>query len=224
MGITKKIILIAVIGIFAFFLGQFVFRLSFPDINIVRKDEKIKLYPYSPLAQKFTASRNNLAGIKFMMGDYELKSKEKIKLRLADETCQKIIKESALDVSNFDSDSYYIFDFSKIKDSQDKAYCFLLTFEPENKNTTKKPRLAVSQSSEFPFISLAELDSERVYPGKSLAMKPAYKNENLWQDLEELNQRISQYKPWFLKKFYLALIVIAFIVLSLVLVIILVSL
>lgn len=225
MKISKnKIILIAVIGIFAAFLGQFIFRLSFPDINIVRKDEKIKLYPYYPLAQKFTATRNNLAKIKFTMGSYELESKEKIKLRLADETCQKIIREDALNVSDFNSDNYYIFDFSKIKDSQDKIYCFLLTFEPKDENTTKKPRVAVSQSSDFPFVSLAELNSERAYPGKSLAMKPAYKNENLWQDLEELNQRISQYKPFFLKKYYLASIVIAFLALSFTLVIFLIIL
>lgn len=224
MSIAKKIILIAIIGIFAAFLGRFVFRLSFPEINIVRKDEKIKLYPYSPLSQKFTASRNNLAGIKFMMGEYELKNKEKIKLQLADETCEKTIKENYLNASEFNSDNYYVFDFSKIEDSRDKAYCFILTFEPENENTTKIPRLAVSQNSEFPFISLAELNSERAYPGKSLAMKPAYKNESFWKDLEELDQRISQYKPWFLKRYYLASIIIAFIILSLVLVCVLITL
>ncbi len=222
--LKSKIFVITAIGIFSAFLGQFIFRLSFPDINIVRKDEKIKLYPYSPLAQKFTASGNNLSRIKFMMGDYELKNKEKIKLQLADETCRKIIREDALNVSDFDSDNYYVFDFSKINDSRDKTYCFLLTFEPKNKDTTKKPRVAVSQSSEFPFISLAELDSERAYPGQSLAMKPAYKNENLRQDLEELNQRISQYKPWFLKKYHLASIFTAFIALSLILIVILITL
>lgn len=224
MNITKKIILIAIIGILALFLVRFVFYLSFPDIDIVRKDEKIKLYPYSPLAQKFTASGNNLAGIKFMMGEYELKNKEKIKLQLADETCQKIIKEDYLIASEFNSDNYYVFDFSKIEDSQDKIYCFVLTFKPENKDTKKLPRLAASLSSEFPFIGLSELNSGTAYPGQSLAMKPAYKNENFWKDLEQLDQRISQYKPWFLKKYYLASIAAAFIVLSFILVIILIIL
>jgi len=57
-----------------------------------------------------------------------------------------------------------------------------------------------------------------------LSMRPAYENDNWKQDISELSQRISQYKPWFLKHFYLDAIAILFIVLSVGLVTILILL
>jgi len=53
--------------------------------------------------------------------------------------------------------------------------------------------------------------------GKSLAMRPAYLNHYFWQDIQELNQRISQYKPWFLKHYFLDFIGLGFLSLSLLL-------
>jgi len=59
---------------------------------------------------------------------------------------------------------------------------------------------------------------------QSLAMRPAYRNENIFQDFIELNQRISQYKPFFLKHYFLWFIIIGFIILSLTLIVMLVIL
>ena len=36
-------------------------------------------------------------------------------------------------------------------------------------------------------------------PNESLSFRPVYRNKTLLADFVELNQRMSQYKPWFLK-------------------------
>ena len=58
---------------------------------------------------------------------------------------------------------------------------------------------------------------------QSLSMRTVYRNATLWQDLGELNDRISQYKPWFLKDFFIGTIATLFVILSTTLIALLIS-
>lgn len=191
-------------------------RISFSDNAILRRDDKIKLEPDSPVFQKFTALENNLAGIKFFLSEKNIEDKN-IKLQLLDENCENTLEKKLLKTSLVRTDEYYVFNFSKIKDSKNKSYCFSMTYEPDDGKSKKMPAVTVNYNAGAPFLALIGGQTKNERTDASFAMKLSYKNESLWQDLEELNQRISQYKPWFLKKSYLALIVIAFIALSAVL-------
>ena len=88
----------------------------------------------------------------------------------------------------------------------------------------KSPFLVYSRSKGNSFTNSGEenLGEKKIYKGKTLVMKPAYGSDSFWKNMETLNDRISQYKPWFLKHFYLDAIVILFLATSVAIVIILI--
>ena len=209
---------------FAIFFGLLILiffqlnkQLSFPDQNWpVVKGEKIKIH--SEVIQKFRADQNNLARIKILFGNSDVSPGGKFNLKIYEENCQDIIRETNLNISSLDSNNTTDFVFKKIKNSKDKIFCFKLSYK--QKKNGKKAQLFVIDNSMEQNKFLSVNGEEKT--GQSLAMRPAYKNNYLWQDFSQLNQRMSQYKPWFLKHYCLDFIIFSFILLSIVLVVVLV--
>lgn len=196
--------------------------LYFPDSEIVLdKGEAIKLEAGHSLTQKFLSKRNNLAKLEFLLSAEGIKEGNTVKMKIADENCSNVIREGELKKAFLDSKNLYDFEFSKISDSKDKIYCTIISFKTK-KEKTKKLQIFTQKETTSPF-SAKNIDTDEEFSGQSLSLRTAYKNDNLFQNLNELNQRISQYKPWFLKHYYLNGIIFLFLLLSTVIVILLVA-
>lgn len=192
----------------------------FPDTTwSISKDDSVLLAKNKIVTQKFSASRNNLSEIQFFFGKSRKTEGGKMTLQILDENCQNKLREASIQEMPFDSDKTYDFSFSKIPVSKDKTFCLELTFKPNSATKGQKIFLATNTMPENKFLAL---DGQEIQ-GKSLSMRPAYRNDNWWKNVQELNQRISQYKPWFLKQYYLATIAILFVILSIATVVILIT-
>ena len=203
-----KLLLLFAAVIFAVVFWRFYSLLFFPDSSIVlQKGLGVKLNPQETLAQKFTANRNGLAKIETIMHKSGIKYEngDKVETKIADKNCQEILREGELKKSFLDSENLYEFKFSPILDSEEKEFCFIATFLPKN-----------DKAKSLQFYRTGEEENQ------PYSIRPVYKNQNIFQDASELNQRISQYKPWFLKHYYLYAVSILFIILSVSLVIILI--
>ena len=221
--LTGKIFLIifaAIIFIAVFF--SFYRLISFPDSEmILQKGELFYLQPKYSLNQTFIANRDNLMKIEFLMRNPGPKEWDTIVMGIADETCSNIIRSGKLEKSPLDSDNLYSFQFSKIPDSKNKTLCLKVTFEP-GRPDSKFIRFFTQENPATGFVLTDTSNNNTRIENQSLSMRLDYRNENIGQDISELNQRISQYKPWFLKHYYLYAVSILFIVLSISLVVILI--
>lgn len=224
--ISKKTILLTSIIVLLFFVFlKLSHTLSFPDTNwLMQRENKIELEAEKPIIQKFKANRDNLARIEFLFGRSYLKSiGGNLKIQLADENCSIIISEKYLKISSLSLDDANDFIFPKIANSKDRIYCVKISFMPGAKNTPKKkPSVFINNNSKPENIYLFNSATNEELKNRSLSMRPAYKNNTIWQDATELNKRISQYKPWFLKQHYLSFIILLFIILSVALVVFLI--
>lgn len=221
----SKIYFFVLVGVLLFFVFfKFFKSLTFADTSwILEKGEKIGIMPGESFSQVFHVDRDGLSKIRILFGKSYLKSGGEIKISLKDENCEGVIREKTIARRKIQSDGYYDFTFPKLKDSSDKNYCLTIGFFSE-KNISKKLFVFLSKNvspqSIYAVIPKSEKNQERVEK-QSLAMRPAYKNANLWQDLSELNQRISQYKPWYFKHYYLSAVILVFLVLGFLLLILL---
>ncbi len=184
---------------------------GFPDTSFpIEKSEKIKL-DESGATQTFRASRNNLSGVSVLFGGSSIKNGGTLSLALLDETCRETLREEKRFITELNADNSIEFHFSRIPDSAGKIFCFKTSFAPE-KGSKKSSLFAIPNALPNEKLSLTINGENR--PGESLALRPVYRNESFFADLAELNRRISQYKPWFLKDAFLATITILSIGLS----------
>jgi len=191
-------------------------RWSFPDTqwDLSGNGEKIEVKPEHPIRQKFEADRNNLSRIRILFGRSYNKDGGGISLKLADESCQNVLREESFKRSAIQSEGYYDFKFAKINDSKDQKFCLLVGFKPQNEKYKKLSMfLATGTFSENQMIDIGQDESSETKNG-ALAMRPAYQGNSLLGNISELNQRISQYKPWFLKNVYLHVVSFLFLLLT----------
>lgn len=201
--ILLAIFLIMIVGIFY----RFYTLLMFPDSQIeLEKGELVKLQPQDSLTQKFQANRDNLMTVQFLLRTpgIAFEKGDKVSMKLADENCEKTIRQGELASSYLASENLYEFKFPTIANSKDKTFCVIATFKP-TKDTAKAIQFFNKNDA------------------SGLSIRPAYVNNGVWQNLSELNQRMSQYKPWFLKHYFIGSIMLLFIILSISLVAILIT-
>lgn len=216
---NKNKIILGVIFFGLFFLIFFRLNklMSFPDQRwTLEKGEKIKMS--SEIVQKFEADRDGLARVKILFSSSDVKPGGTFNFQLYSENCQDILREVNLGITSLDSGNTVDFIFPKVKDSKNKTFCLKLKYA--QKEGGKKANIFVIKNS-MPQNKFLSINDEEFH-GKSLAMRPAYRNSNLLKDFSELNQRMSQYKPWFLKHYFLHMIMFGFIILSIVLVLLLI--
>lgn len=204
----NKIVLLFAAILFIAVFWRFFDLLSFPDSDIVlQKGIVVKLRPEATLTQKFSASENYLAKVEVLLRGSGVKYKDgdKVTTKIADENCQTILREGELKDSFLETQNLHEFEFEPIADSAGKEFCFMATFLPKNEKTKSLQFFTIGEEENQPY-----------------SIRPVYKNSSITQDLSDLNQRISQYKPWFLKHFYLDVIVILFLATSAAIVVILI--
>ncbi|MEK7494920.1 MAG: hypothetical protein AAB615_03560 [Patescibacteria group bacterium] len=184
------------IGIFliTFFFFE---KLAFPDseYNFLGETDQIKLEKESPLTQKFTASENNLSQVKILIEKLRLLPGEEILLSLADHSCQTVLVKKSITFLTPEPHTYYRFNFPSIPDSQGKEYCLRITYlSPYDRKSKERPVLEASSEEQFLGKSFFNEGKGKLYQDRTLKMHPAYSNDSFLGNLQELTDRISQYK------------------------------
>lgn len=174
--------------------------LGFPDSAWpLDKGERVTLSAGATLTQTFTSSRDHLRQIEILFGKFTLQGDDQLTLELRDSTCSTTLAETTLADRSFDSEHTYTFVFDPLEHSKDQTYCLALLFDSQRTiEKSKAPRLFTDQRAQAPSYILAEKDviTPGIFP---LAIRPGYSNSSLINTLNELIDRISQYKPAFLK-------------------------
>jgi hypothetical protein len=208
--IKAEFLLIAVfiVGILWIF-GSFIGNISFPEssYNFLGESKKVKLDPGQPVFQTFTATENGLNQIKIIIGNQELEWGEKMVFELQDESCTTTIANNTLTPLTPDSHIYYRFNFPVQQNSQGRKYCFKATYFSPKDRGDERPYLAATEEEQFQNRSYTNMGNGRTYEGRTLKMRPAYGTGSFSGDLARLNDRLSQYKPAFLKHVALTLII-----------------
>ncbi|MDP3956961.1 MAG: hypothetical protein Q8Q10_00470 [bacterium] len=202
------------IGGLLLILFSFYNTLSFPDTsyNFLGASGKAKLDSGKPITQVFTAKENNLNQVKIIGGNFDLMLREKIVFELADSGCEAILASQSANFLTPSPHIYYRFNFPAIPDSAGKKYCFRVTYFSPIDRGDERPYLAISEGERFRGQSYINEGNNRIYENRTLQMRPAYTVGSFPGDLGRLNDRISQYKPEFLKGSALTIIFCAFIV------------
>lgn len=215
----KLILIIMFLSIIAFVFNIFSNDLSATDsnFNFYYGKKKVKLDPYAPVTQIITAKKNNLSQIKIAFRNMPIIEGEKISIQLNHETCNEIIFESIID-HLVEPDSFYNFNFSPITDSKNKKYCLKIIHQSIEFRGDDRPQILASTDPSAKGLSYRNEGNGKTYTDRSLIIKPGYAPDNLREGFIELNKRISQYKPFFLKKYFLGTVAIIAIALPIVLV------
>jgi hypothetical protein len=203
---AKFVLLILALVFLALAGIKFLRGFSFPDVNwSLSRKNKIKIESGTFVSQVFTASRNNLTKVRILFGKSNLKDGGEIKLAIKDESCNSVLRKTTFQRGEMQPDGYYDFIFPPLKDSGGKTYCLEVYFNSKKINYKSFYVFISNHGSPGGGYLVNSRIGER-NENQSLSMRPAYRNDNRWQDIIELDQRISQYKPWFLKHVYLYII------------------
>jgi len=215
---TKIFLITFFVFSFCFVIFYFFQKLGFSDISWQLKEkEKYTLTVGTKVVQKFVASRDGLSEVQILFSGPNLKEPGKFKIELRNENCSEIIRETEIEAFKMASDNPLRFKFSRIPDSKGKVFCLELAFN--HNDISEKTKVYFSKN---PHPDAMSLYYKNDIKDASLAMRPVYLNENWRQNLSELNQRISQYKPVFLKHYFLYVIAFSFILITFLLVLILI--
>jgi len=211
--------------LFAFFFAMIAWKffsfLSFSDssFDFEGDSKQEKLYPNAQIIQKITATKNNLNQINISISKFSSDFGEKIILEVADENCEKTIANSSISALTWNYPGYEKFKFKTIRDSKNKTYCLKFTYIPFGKEQDKKAYISSYSAEGYSYINTGKSIEEQ--KNRTLKLKPAYENDSTWQNFSELSDRMSQYKPDYLKGIYLkTLFTLSFIIIILLVVVI----
>lgn len=187
---------------FGLIFWKFFSFLSFSDQTIFPEEntKKEKLYPNSPIIQKISAKENNFDQLNVSLSDFSPKIGDKIILEILDELCQSVLVESKIDIYTWhSSNGFKKFKFKTIPNSQGKTYCLKFTYIPVG---VEQDDRAYISSFEFEGLSYINTGNKKIsgeQKNRSLKLRPAYDKGSHWQNLSILTDRMSQYKPIYLK-------------------------
>jgi len=203
-----KILGILFIGGIAWIFGSFFAHLSFPDssYNFSGKTYQEKLKSDQPVTQTFRAKENNLNQIKIIVGNSNIQPGEKIVFELADALCEKTLAQNTYRFYDIPPFIYYHFTFPPIPDSIGQIYCLKVTYSSSVDRKSDRPYIGASGGEQFRGQLYINEGNQRISENRTLQMRPAYGTGSLFGDLKQLNNRLSQYKPEFLKGTGLTLI------------------
>lgn len=193
------IFLFGIVGIFWTFLSDF--GIGESGYNFLGKTKKVTLSPGMPASQTFTAHENGLHQVRVVLGDADIRRGEHIGFQLMDEACATEIASVDFSGEPSKQGAYTVFPFEAISDSMGKRYCFVATYFSDENRKGDKPYLSATDDPDPTFSDRTLIDSnkERTYESHSLFLRPAYTEGSLSADLDTLLDRLSQYKPGFLK-------------------------
>ncbi len=198
---SQKIFLISIVASAAIVLANLARQWGFPDTRFpLEKSEKVRL-DGTGATQTFVASRDGLSGINILFGGSQTKNGGTLSITLLDASCHGKIFERKGFTTSFETENSFRFSFPLIADSKGKTFCLATQFAPA-KGSKKAAVFVTANTLSEEALSLSLNGEAR--PGESLSFRPVYRNETFFADFVELIQRMSQYKPWFLKGTFLA--------------------
>lgn len=191
--------LLGVVGIFWTFLSDF--GIGESGYNFLGKTKKVTLSPGMPVSQTFTARENGLHQVRVVLGNASIRRGEHIGFQLMDEACATGIASVDFSGKPGKQGAYTVFPFEAISDSMGKRYCFVATYSSDENRKGDKPYLSATDDPDPAFADRTLVDSNKgkAYESYSLFLRPAYTEGSLRADLGTLLDRLSQYKPGFLK-------------------------
>lgn len=199
--ILSAVFLMGIIGIlWTFFAG---FGLAESEYNFLGKTKKITLSPGAPVTQTFSANRNNLTQIRFVLGKADIDRDERFEFRLMDEACRETLAMETLNSKPRSQGAYTIFAFPALADSENKRYCFSVAYFSDENRKGDKPYLSATDNPDSVFSDriLTDTNKNKVYPSQTLFLRPAYTEGSLPNDLLDFTERLTQYKPEFIKEY-----------------------
>ncbi len=197
--ILFAIFLLGIVAIFSTFLASF--GLGESGYNFLGKTKKVTLSPDAPVTQTFTAHENNLSQVRFVMGNVNLQNDDRIEFRLMTDGCLNTIATSDFHGKPSEQGAYTVFAFPSLTDSLYQYYCLAVTYFSNEDRKGEKPYLSATDVPNpiFSDRTLTDTNKNKVYPGRTLFLRPAYTSGSLTGDFSRLVERLSQYKPAFLK-------------------------
>lgn len=179
----------------------FLRTVAFPDPSWpLDKGERVTLPAQATLTQPFAAHRDGLRQVEILLGKFTLKESDRLTLELRDEECAAVLSRTELKNESFDSEHTYAFIFDRIPDSEGRRFCLAASFSSgRNIPKDKTPRFFTDLSAEAASYTLEGAEAGRTVGSAPVAIRPGYRPATLAATGDELTDRISQYKPPFLK-------------------------
>lgn len=181
---------------------SFATNLHFPDsdYNFLGKKDRQRLAIDKPLSQQFVAQENGLSEVKFHIGNINLWPGEVLHFELRDATCEQTLATDSWTPLEPKPLIYTRFHFARIPDSQGQTYCAYITYTSSyDRKSSDAPHINTSTGEPFQNRSYTEIAKNKVHTGETLQMRPAYSSGNFFSDLWRLTERMSQYKPDYIK-------------------------
>lgn len=202
----KTLFLTAIAGVSVFaFLNQ----LHFPDSsrNFLGDTKRAELSTNGPITQVFQAKENGLEGLQVFMGDTDLGFGERIDFALLDASCRTIIRQASRNMFSLPAIRDIRFVFPPLLSSANTAYCLSIEYHPGFMKKKERPYIRVAEDEQSESLSYTDHGKEKTYAGRTLEIRPLYAPDtgSLSARIKELENRLSQYKPAFIKGSMLAL-------------------
>ncbi len=178
---------------------SFVSSLTFPDsdYNFLGKKDRERLVVNKPISQIFISEENGLSAVKYSLGNLNLWPGEALQFELRDAHCEKTLATDSWIPLEPKPLIYTRFHFPRIPDSQGKSYCAYITYVSSyDRKSSEAPHI---NTSKFPGRSYTLVAKNKTYENETLQMRPTYSSGNFFSDLWRLIERMSQYKPDFIK-------------------------
>lgn len=213
------VFVLAMLAVGLVFWRQF----SFPDSNYkLEKGRRVELRGGDRVEQLFWVSQDGLTALEILLSGKLGDKNSRLKLFLKDENCQRVLaKKEIRGEKSFDSKYPYLFNFSRIKHSKNRYFCleaYFVTPKPSKRDKVRffvndywreegqkeNQELSLENDLLKPYILNGSLEKNK--KKHSIFLRPRYRKVGVWQNIDELNKRMSQYKPWFLKGKFLYLL------------------
>ena len=203
---AQKILLGAfIIGLGSIILG-FSSQLHFSDsdYNFLGNKDRARLAIDKPLSQVFTAQENNLSEVKIHIGGIDLWPGEALVFELRDESCSKTVATDRWTPLEPKPLNYTRFTFNRVPESADNKYCAYITYtSPYDRKSNDAPYI---NTNDFDGRNYTSVSKKKIYENETLQLRPAYSTDSYLSDIWRLIERMSQFKPEFVKGFPLLLL------------------
>lgn len=196
------------LGLMALYFGYAFWHIfAFPDASWqLDKGDRVVLASREQLTQPFVATRDGLRRVEVLFGDFSLTGNDTLTVELRDNTCINTLAKKTFAHEDFSSEYTRSFVFDRIPDSQEKTYCLAISFQSDQDvSKTKRPRFFIDRSAHgTPYAITSDEATETKRGAQPIAIRPGYTDASFVANAHEFFDRISQYKPFFLKTAALA--------------------
>lgn len=211
---SNRVLSFLLVALGIFFLARFISIMAFSDPSLYFLEKKrVFLVEDSILQQRFITTQNNLTAIGLIIDKSSLfPPPGNLVVSLKDADCQNLLARKKINLLHTFYSRIPKMTFPTIANSENKALCFEIAYEAGEKNAREGEFINVWKSPSPQFSKTTYTDNGEVIRGYSLIFKPYYTEQTTIRSLAKLTERMSQYKPDFLKgKTLLALMIVSFV-------------